>query len=98
MEIKHSIFTKHNVVSMESKPKQNNALSFDTINTTKLPNYNAAICILPSFGKGNTYGTKYALKKQSSSPLYRFNKENKFDSIPTNFANCFANIVILILH
>lgn len=91
MKIAHSIFINPSVVNMESKPKQNNSLSPNINNKYELPNYNSTICILPSFGRKNTASTKYALGKQSRSPLYRFDKADKFDSIPSNFANCFAD-------
>ena len=91
MKIAKSIFINPNGLNIESKTKKNNSLSQNVNNKDELPNYNSAICILPSFSGKNTGSTISALRKQSNSPQYKFNEADKFDSIPSSFANCFAD-------
>ncbi|MBQ8886230.1 MAG: hypothetical protein IJY61_00830 [Candidatus Gastranaerophilales bacterium] len=91
MKIINSIFINPSIVSIESKPKQKNSLSPQIKTNYELPNYNSAISVFPSFTGKSTQSTISALKKQSKSPLYKFNEKDKFDAIPSSFANCFAD-------
>lgn len=72
--------------------KKENAQNINYQNkTNELPNYNSSVCFHPNFKSSTSADTISALKIQSKSQLYSFDKTDKEKDIPTSFDNCFAN-------
>ena len=59
--------------------------------TNELPNHNSSVCLHPNFSGLTNRDTISALKTQSKSELYSFDKADKEKDIPTSFDNCFAD-------